>query len=77
MTIQEAKDFLESKGYFVKNLWCVDDVYSKFECSEEEAHKVLEEALTSDSTFDTIWFNIDYFGNEFNLKNLDDNSNRL
>lgn len=67
MGIDEAKKVLEEAGYYVNNLWHVKDVQSKFDCSEEEAMDVLEEALTSDSTFNTIWFNIDYFGQEEGL----------
>lgn len=67
MGIDEAKKVLEEAGYYVNNLWHVKDVQSKFDCSEEEAMDVLEEALTSDSTFEAIWFNIDYFGQEEGL----------
>lgn len=61
MGIDEAKKVLEEAGYYVNNLWHVKDVQSRVDCSEEEAMAVLEEALTSDSTFNTIWANIDYY----------------
>jgi muramoyltetrapeptide carboxypeptidase LdcA involved in peptidoglycan recycling len=67
MDIDKAKKVLEEAGYYVNNLWHVNDVHSRFDCSKDEAMNVLEEALTSDSTFDTIWFNIDYFGQEEGL----------
>jgi muramoyltetrapeptide carboxypeptidase LdcA involved in peptidoglycan recycling len=67
MDIDKAKKVLEEAGYYVNNLWHVNDVHSRFDCSKDEAMNVLEEALTSDSTFETIWFNIDYFGKEEGL----------
>ena len=67
MDIDKAKKVLEEAGYYVNNLWHVKDVQSKFSCSEDEAMDVLENALTSDSTFEAIWFNIDYFGQEEGL----------
>lgn len=67
MTIEEAKDFLKSKGYFVSNLWHVDDVKTLFKCTDDEAQEVLEEALTSDSTYDAVWFNISFYGRDQGL----------
>ena len=67
MDIDKAKKVLEEAGYYVNNLWHVNDVHSRFDCSKDEAMNVLEEALTSDSTFEAIWFNIDYLGQEERL----------
>lgn len=52
--IQQAKDLLKEAGYFVDNLWHIDDVKDEHECTDEEAMKVLEYALTGDGTRQTI-----------------------
>lgn len=67
MTIEEAKEFLRSQGYFTDNLWKVDDVKSiNPNFDDEDCQEVLNRALTSDSTFETIWFNINYYIQEIN-----------
>lgn len=55
-----ARKLLESKGYFVKNLWNTDDVTEKYNCKKEQAQEVLEMALSNDTTKQQIWFNIDF-----------------
>ena len=74
LTIEQAKGFLKSKGYYVGNLWHIDDVFTRFDCTEEEAQEILNEALTSDSTFNTIWENIDYYGDTAALKPFENGS---
>jgi hypothetical protein len=64
---QEAKEYLKARGYFVDNLWCVDDVRGKFECSDEQAQSILEESLTNCATMGQIWDSIDTFGEMANL----------
>jgi hypothetical protein len=59
MTIQEAKDFLHSEGYYVGNLWTTQDVRFNFNCTEEEAQSILDLALTNDATMNQVWFAID------------------
>jgi len=61
-SIEEAKAFLTENGYYTGNLWCVDDVQSKFECKDEEAQEVLDGALQNDDTMEQIWFAIDFHG---------------
>ena len=34
--IEEAREFLKSKGYYVDNLWTIDDVQQTYECTDEE-----------------------------------------
>ena len=59
--IEEAKVLLESYGYFVKNLWHVEDVTTKFpDCPEDVAQDILNDALTNEAIFDQIWFDIEY-----------------
>lgn len=44
----EARQILMKAGYYVGNLWHVDDVQSKFEdVSDYDAQDILDEVLTS------------------------------
>lgn len=53
-----AKAVLRKNGYFVENLWCVDDVTQNYDCTEEQAQRVLEISLTNDATMEQIWLAI-------------------
>jgi hypothetical protein len=55
MTIEQAKQVLEDNGYFVDNLWHIEDVRSKSDgISDEDAMGVLEQALTNDWIMEQI-----------------------
>lgn len=60
--VEKAKKLLREAGYFVDNLWCVDDVKGKFDCTDEEAQGVLYGALQNDATMEQIWLAIDIHG---------------
>ena len=49
-SVEEAKAFLTENGFYTGNLWCVEDVQAKFECTDEEALDVLDGALNNDAT---------------------------
>jgi hypothetical protein len=58
--VNHAKEVLKKDGYFVENLWHVEDVQGwALECDEETAQKVLKMALTNDATMEQVWFAID------------------
>jgi len=52
--IQYAKDLLRKEGYFVDNLWHVNDVQENFKCDEETAQNILYWALTSPNVIEYI-----------------------
>lgn len=63
LKIEKAKKLLRDNGYFTDNLWQVDDVKEKFECTDEQAQDILHKSLTNEATMQQIWFSIDEFGN--------------
>jgi len=69
--IEKAKALLKENGYQVYNLWHIDDVKSKFECTDDEAHGVLINALQNDATMEQIWFAIDFHAEDEGLKKID------
>lgn len=60
MNIHEAKQALREAGYFVDNLWHVDDVKNATEVSlsTNQAMQVLSMSLTNEATMDQIWMSI-------------------
>ena len=58
--ILKAKEVLRDAGYFVDNLWHIQDVYNVAEgnIKKDQARQVLEMALTNEATTDQIWYAI-------------------
>lgn len=67
LTIESAKQFLKDNGYFIDNLWCVDDVKGKYDCTDEQAQDILLSSLTNDATMEQIQFSINEFAQIENL----------
>lgn len=70
MLIAQAKFTLKQAGYFVDNLWHIDDVKLRYNCEDDnQAQNILNSALTNDATMEQIWFAIDYVAqNETTLR---------
>ena len=66
--VDEAKRLLESKGYYLGNLWQVDDVKYKFDCTDEQAYEVLDDALQNDATMEQIWYAINFHAEDNGLE---------
>ena len=64
ITVEQAKEVLRKSGYYVDNLWTVNDVKENHanadgsEVSDEIAINVLGGALKNEATVDQIWFAI-------------------
>jgi hypothetical protein len=63
-----ARQLLKSRGYFVDNLWSVEDVMDNYNCTQDQAEEVLEMALTNDATMEQIWLAIRYACEELEYK---------
>jgi hypothetical protein len=68
MTTEYAKKVLKAYGYFVDNLWKVEDVQDRYECDEEKAQEILKRALVNEGTMERIWIAIDIFAEMDGLK---------
>jgi hypothetical protein len=66
-----ARETLESRGYFMENLWHIDDVMRNYNCTQEQAQKVLEMALTNEATMEQIWYAIDDACDTLEIKSKD------
>jgi len=64
MSTEQAKELLKKNGYYIDNLWHVDDVQQRCYCTEEEAQEVLDKALSDEATVGGIFNAIDYFISE-------------
>ena len=65
--IDNTKAVLKAAGYFVDNLWHVEDVQAKFDCSPMEAMSVLNRALTNEAAFSQTWLALHFHAEELGL----------
>lgn len=70
--VEHAKEILKDNGFFVDNLWHIDDVKSKFDCTDEDAQEVLNSALTNDATMEQIWYAIGFHGEDEKLEPIEE-----
>lgn len=58
------------KDYQVSNLWSRQDVQGDYDCSDEDALDVIEQALTNNATMEQIWYAIHFHAEEMGLEQL-------
>ena len=68
LSTDDAKKILERHGYFVTNLWHIDDITINYECDEDTAQDILYKSLTNDHVMDSVWDSINYFAEDLNLE---------
>jgi hypothetical protein len=71
-TDEQLKVELSRRGYFTDNLWCVEDVKSKFIVTNDEAQDILNSSLTNEATMQQIWFSIETFGEMGGYKEVEE-----
>ena len=56
LTIEGAKKFLKSKGYYTDCMWHTIDVTDIYKCDDEDAYEILDLVLGTDcsDTFESI-----------------------
>jgi len=52
--VQLAKEVLKNNGYYVENLWCIQDVQNQHICSDKKAYQILEDAIEQDDIYERI-----------------------
>ena len=68
MKVEQAKEVLRKNGYFVDNLWNVEDVMQKYICDTEAAQYILDKSLTNEATMEQIWLSIHIFSDDEKLQ---------
>ena len=56
---EDLRQELELRGNYTENLWHVDDVMKKYDCTSEEALNVLDSVMQSEWMVETIFDMID------------------
>ena len=67
MTTEQAREVLRNAGYFVDNLWHIDDVRCKFKnLTDEDCQDLLYQTLTNGWIMDHIWETMCMIGTDNN-----------
>lgn len=56
MTIEQAKQVLRDNGYYVDNLWQLDDVKLRHDVDDDTAYEILDSALTHEWIIEQIFY---------------------
>lgn len=51
--IESAKALLKSEGYYVDNLWSIDDIQGLYDCSDSEAYDILDAVFSQSEAVHT------------------------
>ena len=70
IAIINAKKLLENEGYHVGNLWRTEDVCNRYDCTNEDAEKILDDVIESQYISEIIFEMIDDKTQEMNFKRL-------
>lgn len=68
MNVDQAREVLKQNGFFVDNLWHIEDVKSCYHCDDKQAQSILECALTNDATMEQVWLAIQMEAESIKLK---------
>ena len=68
MNVEQAKQILKNNGYFVGNLWNIEDVQKKYICDDETAQNILNKSLTTEYIIEDIFIQIDFNCEDLKLK---------
>jgi len=71
--INDAKEVLRQAGFYMDNLWHLDDVQMLYRCNDEQAMAILEDAVGHEESVEQVFHAIKYKAQELNLKPTDDN----
>lgn len=58
MSVEQAKKVLTDAGFYVGNLWSIQDVQDRYKCDDETAQDILHDALTNEYIVQEIFSQI-------------------
>ena len=59
MSIEQAKKVLKENGYYVDNLWHIEDVQQNYKLDDDDAYDVLDKAMRSAYIMSSVFEMID------------------
>ena len=59
MNIEQAKKVLKENGYYVDNLWHIEDVQQNYKLDDDDAYDVLDKVMQSEYIMNEVFEMID------------------
>jgi len=53
--VENSRAALKEEGYYTDNLWHINDVKSRFKCTDQQAMDILDKVLQSEYVISTIF----------------------
>ena len=73
--IEQAKAILKKYGYYVNNLWTIQDVTDYYQCTEEQAYNVLDTVLSSEGIMEQVNVDISFECSYLDIELIEDYEN--
>lgn len=76
--IKNAENLLESEGFVLDTMWCVEDVTRYYPCGEKTAREILKKVLRGSEVSAKIWDSLDKVcTEEYKLKHINEINNKI
>jgi hypothetical protein len=70
--VEQARAILKKHGYYVGNLWTIQDVTDYYQCTEEQAYNVLDTVLSSEGIMEQVNVDISFECSYLDIKLKED-----
>ena len=71
MTTEQAREVLRNAGYYVENLWSINDVYTEgIDISDDDKYDILDKVLQGEWIMENIHISIADEVDDFRIKAL-------
>lgn len=68
----EARAILKENGLYTDNLWSISDVKARYNCTDQQAYDILDNALRNEATREQTLFAIDVYSNLIGLEKIEE-----
>lgn len=65
---RDLRNILEQRGYYMGNLWCLDDVMQNWDASPQEAKRILDKTVGGEWITQQVFEMIDEYADDMELK---------
>ena len=65
---RDLRNILEQRGYYMGNMWCLDDVMQNWDASHQEAKRILDKTVGGEWVTQQVFELIDEYAYDMELK---------
>ncbi len=68
---RDLRNILEQRGYYAGNMWCIEDVTRNYECTKEEAIRILDKTAGGEWITQQVFEMIDEYADDMGLNKVE------